>query len=134
MITNIAEILDRWSICKLKVERIGKSAEPEFLELDAELKIAEKKYPNLDWKAIEKYIYDCNDFIWQCEAGMKSGKEKLTNPNYVFDRENYDALVRLGTATVIIRNFNHLRVNFKNFINKLVGEGFSDIKKNHLSE
>ena len=146
---NFGEIIDRWAICKLKVERIDNSgfvsplgfqftrgAGPEFLELDKELKLKEKKYAhlNLDWGMMEKYMYSVNEAIWNLEAGLKSGKESLANENYIFDRFNDNSLIKIGQATLIIRSFNGLRVQFKNFINKLVGEGFSDVKKDHVSE
>jgi len=131
---NVSEILDRWSICKLKVERIGDSAKLEFDVLDKELKKLEEKHQWINWQMVKKYMYDVNDFIWQLEAGLKSGKESLKNPVYILDKENEDALIKIGTATLIIRNFNHLRVSYKNFITKLVGEGFQDMKKEHCSE
>lgn len=135
---NIAEILDRWSICKLKLERIGEVARKEFTELDSALleeeKIILEKYPNFPIKQMKDYLYSVNDAIWQCEAGLKSGKEKLVNPSYLFDQANNDALIRIGTATLIIRNFNELRVKYKNFIISLLQDGHADIKKNHCSE
>jgi len=135
---SIAELLDRWSICKLKVERIGEVARPEFEELDSELVKEEmrilKKYPDFPIQMMKDYLYSVNDAIWVCEAGLKSGKEKIPNPTYLFDNVNQDVLAKIGTTTMIIRNFNELRVKYKNFINKLLGEGYSDIKKNHCSE
>ena len=135
---SLAEILDRWTICKLKVERIGEKVRPEFEELDVALLQEEKRIlktnPHFPIQQMKDYLLAVNDAIWQCEAGLKSGKEKLANPTYLFDTANNDALIKIGTATMIIRNFNELRVKYKNFINSLVGEGYCDIKKNHCSE
>ena len=135
---SIAEMLDRWSICKLKVERIGDAAKQEFDELDCELVREEarilKKNPKINFHNMKNYLYAVNDAIWQCEAGIKSGKEKIPNPTYIFDNVNQETLARIGTTTIIIRNFNELRVKYKNFINQLIGEGYQDIKKNHASE
>lgn len=79
-------------------------------------------------------MYSINDFIWQLEAGLKGGKEELRNPHYILDRENRDTLAKIGTTTILIRNFNHLRVGLKNIINIMTKTGFQDIKKAHLSE
>ena len=79
-------------------------------------------------------IHDINDFIWQLESGLKSGKEELKDITYLFSEENRDALAKIGMATILIRNYNHLRVKLKNYINTLVHEGFQDVKQNHLSE
>ena len=69
-------------------------------------------------------MYSINDFIWQLEAGLKGGKEELKNPHYILSSQNKDTLARIGTSTILIRNFNHLRVGFKNIINILTKSGF----------
>lgn len=132
---DVGDILDRWSIAKLKAERIGNDEnEKERDAFDKEMKHIGDRYADYDWQQISKLMYDINDFIWQLEAGLKSGKESLQNPHYILDKSNKDALANIGTTTILIRNFNHLRVGFKNIINRLVGTGFQDIKRNHLSE
>ena len=132
---DVGDILDRWSIAKLKAERIGNDENiKERDAFDKEMKRIGDRYADFDWQQISKLMYDINDFIWQLEAGLKSGKESLQNPHYILDKSNKDALANIGTTTILIRNFNHLRVGFKNIINTLVGTGFQDIKMNHLSE
>ncbi len=132
---DIGDILDRWSIARLKSERIGN--EENMKEYDAfceEMKHVHNRYEDYDWQQISKLMYDINDFIWQLEAGLKSGKESLANPHYILDKSNKEALANIGATTILIRNFNHLRVGFKNIVNRLVGTGFQDIKMDHLSE
>jgi len=132
---DLGDILDRWSIAKLKAERIGTDENKRELEdFEKELKSKREQYPEVVWTHVEKYIYDINDFIWQLEAGLKSGKESLKNPLYILDVANAEALAKIGATTILIRNFNHLRVGFKNLINMIVGEGYMDTKKDHLSE
>ena len=132
---DIGDILDRWSIAKLKTERIGNDENiKESKAFDEEMKHVGDRFEEYDWQQISKLMYDINDFIWQLEAGLKSGKESLQNPYYILDKSNKDALANIGATTILIRNFNHLRVGFKNIINKLVGTGFQDVKSNHLSE
>ena len=132
---DAGDILDRFSIAYLKSERIGNEENKKECEaFEKELVELAEKHPNLDWVQIKDHMLSINDFIWQLEAGLKSGKEKLPNPHYIFDKSNEEVLSKIGTTTILIRNFNHLRVGFKNLINKMLGEGFQDIKKDHLSE
>jgi hypothetical protein len=131
---DIGDILDRWSIAKLKSERIGTEENgKEYEAICTEMKHIGERYPEFDWQQISKYMYDINDNIWVLESGLKSGKESLTNPHYILDKANKESLANIGATTILIRNFNHLRVGFKNMINRLLGTGWQDIKKDHLS-
>lgn len=132
---DIGDVLDRWAIARLKAERIGNDENhKEYDAFCVEMKAIGERFPEYDWQQISKQMYDINEFIWQLESGLKSGKESLQNPQYLLDKSNKDALANIGTTTILIRNFNHLRVGFKNIVNRLVGTGFQDIKMNHLSE
>ena len=132
---DIGDILDRWSISFLKKERIGsEESKKEFEAFTVALAEIRIKCPQFDWEQLSKFMKDINDFIWILESGLRSGKEKLNNPFYIMDTENNDTLAKIGLTSMIIRNFNHLRVSYKNIINKLVGTGFQDQKKDHLSE
>ena len=71
---------------------------------------------------------------WKWEAGTKSEKEKLPVPDYILDERNAQVLKKCGLINVIIKDYNHLRVQIKNIINMLTQTGFQDIKKDHLSE
>lgn len=128
---DIGDVLDRWSIAKLKSERIGRDeCLIEFRAFQDELDSID--FPNLyEWA---KTLYDINDFIWQLEAGLKSGKEQLPVPHYILDKSNEEVLSKIGLTSVLIRNFNHLRVQQKNLINRIANDGFQDIKHNHASE
>lgn len=135
MLRDVGDILDRWSIAKLKNERIrSEEAIKEFKAFEEAVNKLPEKYPEVDWKKFKEFIYSINDDIWQLEAGLKSGKDSLSNPHYIFDEINNKALARIGIITILIRNFNHLRVNLKNLINSICKTGFQDRKKNHLSE
>ena len=132
---DCGDIIDRWSIAKLKAERIGTDENKKELEaFDVEVAELKNKHKNMEWQKILDLILSINDNIWQLESGLKSGKEELKNPCYIFDKDNKEALSNIGAATILIRNFNNLRVQFKNLINAMVNEGFQDAKVNHLSE
>ncbi len=132
---DVGDILDRWAISKLKFERIGKKEnEREHNAFDKAIEEVEKKHSVLDWLQIKEMMYSINDYIWQLEAGLKSGKDSLPNPHYILDDMNNKILAKIGATTILIRNINHLRIKFKNLINKLCKTGFQDVKKDHLSE
>jgi len=129
---DVGDIIDRWSIAKLKVERIGtQSTLEEYTAFQTEYESILKAVPSVEEYA--KIILDINSFIWQLEAGLKGGKDGLPNQNYLGDPVNKEQLARIGETTILIRNFNHLRVKIKNLINKNAGTGFQDIKQDHLS-
>ena len=135
MLRDAGDIIDRYTIAKLKAERIG--TEENKKEYEAFKKEANSlfiKHPDYDWVQISKFMYDVNNFIWILESGLKSGKEELPIPEYLLAEGNKEGLAKVGLISMLVRNFNHLRVSFKNIINKLVHEGWQDVKKNHLSE
>jgi len=134
MKVTIAEMIDRWSICKLKIERVNGLSLNEFNELDIELNKEQAKHPTLNFENMKKILYTINDNIWVCEAGLKSGKEKLPNPYYIYDKDNHEGLRTMGITTEMARRFNDIRVKFKNFINQSANEGFIEVKKDHCSE
>jgi len=118
----LPEILDRLSILKLKIERIG---EPH-------LKIELEEYE----KAIEEFkargiiikdewveeLYRINSRIWDLESDIRKGKEKELG------------LEEVGRRAIAIRENNKKRVAVKNKIVEETGSGFKDIKMNHASE
>lgn len=129
------DILDHFSIAYLKNIRIGneenKKEYEAFKTATDELK---KEYSQYDIEQWANYLIKINSAIWQLESGLKSGKEELSNPIYLLDRRNIIPLSNIGVSTILIREFNTLRIDFKNIINKLTHSGFQNIKKNHLSE
>lgn len=132
---DAGDIIDRLTIAQLKTERIGTDEnKKEFAAFNRERSILMTKHPRLNWDQIIQYMYDINNFIWILESGLKSGKEKLKVPHYILDEENTEGLAKVGLTSVLIRNFNHLRVQFKNLINDMAQEGWQDTKSDHLSE
>lgn len=135
MLRDVADIIDRYTIAKLKNERIGtEENKKEFGAFKHQIFLLVTKHPEYDWDQIVKFLYDVNDFIWVLESGLKSGKEQLPVSDYLLDEKNNEGLAKVGLTSMLIRNFNHLRVGFKNLINTMLKEGFIDIKSNHLSE
>ena len=132
---DAGDILDRWSIAKLKSERIG--TEDNKKEYEAFCRALVKltdKHSRIPWSMMKSLMVFVNASIWQLESGLKSGKEELDEPEYLFDPNNEMTLSRIGIMTILIRNFNHIRVQLKNILNTIVKEGYMDIKSDHLSE
>jgi hypothetical protein len=132
---DVADIIDRWSIAKLKNERIGtEENKREFEAFILALKEVRGKHPDLEWKNICNLMVSINSTIWFLEASLKGNKDILPNSHNLDDEMNDKILTIIGKNTILIRNVNNLRVQFKNLINKMTNDGFQDVKREHLSE
>ena len=113
----IAEVADRYTICKLKHERVeGEDLSIQLSQLKGEL----DKY-----KGIQPYVdrlYKINGECWDMESDIRKGKEGLLG------------LEEVGRRTLTLRDKNKIRVGIKNEIVRNFGEGFEDIKMNHASQ
>lgn len=119
---DVGDVIDRWSISKLKAERIGnKENIREYQSFEEGRKYLQKKYLNMYIDDFFKHIYNINVMIWDLEADLRQGKLD-------------GVLSEVGRRAIEIREHNNLRVQVKNIINKLTHTGFQDIKKNHISE
>lgn len=118
----LPEILDRLSIVRLKLERIGdKSIINELNAYEEAVKSFRNKGIDIreDWS---RGLYEVNGKIWDLEADVRAGKEgKL-------------GLEEVGRRAIAIRELNKQRVSIKNKIVEETGIGFKDIKMNHASE
>ena len=118
----LPEVLDRFTIVRLKVERIG---EPQILDEYNALKQAiedEKKHGTLikeDWL---QRLYDLNAKIWDLEHDIRRGKEGELG------------LEEVGRRALAIRDLNKQRVGIKNEVAQVTRKGFQDVKMNHASE
>ena len=136
MIRDLGDILDRHSIAKLKAERIGSEEsirECEAFEKHIRQDSVRTGY-DFDTEVFAKLLSKLNGFIWDMESSLKSGKDMLPQPRYLFAPENMEQLAQIGTIAILIRNINSLRVDVKNMVNAFAKEGFRDAKKDHLSE
>ncbi len=119
---DIGDIIDRGSIAKLKNERIKESENiREYEAFEKEIESYTIAYPTFFVGMFFKMIYDINAMIWDLEADMRQGKLD-------------GVLNEVGKRAIEIRKLNNLRVHVKNIINKLFGEGFTDVKQNNLSQ
>lgn len=112
---SIGDVVDRYSICRLKRERLGLDNEKEINELKNEM----GKYQGID-SYVEK-LYTVNGNIWDLESDIRKEKEATLG------------LEEVGRRAIKIRELNNIRVGYKNEINSIYKEGFIEIKLNHGS-
>jgi hypothetical protein len=115
----ISEILDRYSIAILKKERANADNQKEINDLDGEIQSYREINDIID-SYIEKLIL-INGKIWDLESDIRKGKEGELG------------LEEVGRRAIKIREFNKVRVSYKNEVVELFGEGYKDIKMNHCS-
>jgi len=119
---DAGDIVDRFAIATLKLVNICK--EESWLE----------------------YVMFSNGFMDLCERHPKSNLTNYLYKMILINREiwNLESDVRqgaldndpteVGKRAIRIRGKNSIRINIKNEINKLVGEGVQDVRRNHLSQ
>lgn len=112
----IGDIIDRYSICKLKAERLLIDNKTEMNCLWKEIEL----HPEI-YDYVEK-LYDINGKIWDLEADIRQGNEEILG------------LEEVGRRAIKIRNLNGIRVQYKNEINSKLNQGFIEIKMNHGSQ
>jgi len=118
----LPEILDRLSILKLKIERIGEPhLQKELEEYEKALVEFKIKGMFIDENWI-KDLYKLNGEIWDLESDIRKGKEGELG------------LEEVGRRAILIRGINNKRVAIKNKIVEETGHGFKDVKMNHASE
>lgn len=118
----LAEVLDRLSILKLKIERIN---EPHLKKELKAFNNALGEFKNNGLKIKQEWLnelYKINTKIWDLEADIRKGKEGELG------------LEEVGRRAILIRNLNRERVALKNNIIQETGIGFKDVKVNHASE
>jgi hypothetical protein len=112
MNVSVAEMADRYSICRLKFERVGDEVKPEMDTLESEL----KRYSDIDIYIAK--LTAVNAKIWDLEADIRAGKEGLLG------------LEEVGIRALKIRDLNKIRVSIKNEMVEKFKEGFKEIKIN----
>ena len=116
----IGEILDRYSIAILKKERANAENQQEIEDLTKEIESYKSTHNEFVEDLIGKLI-EINGKIWDLESDIRKG------------REGELGLEEVGRRAIKIREFNKIRVGYKNDTVEVFGEGYKDIKMNHAS-
>lgn len=124
------EIIDRYSILKLKLERLPrkdksgnstrKIIRKEFKEYEKAIEEFKKEGIKIKSSWVNK-LYKINGKIWDLEADIRQGKEGLLG------------LEEVGKRAIMMREINKERVATKNLINQECGIGYQEIKINHAT-
>jgi hypothetical protein len=118
---SISDILDRYSIAILKKERGNANNDIEINDLFEEIEKYRIKNPDVISEYIEKFI-SINGLIWDLESDIRKGLENILG------------LEEVGRRALKIREYNKIRVGYKNNLVSVFDEGYKDIKINHVSE
>ena len=116
----IGEILDRYSIAILKKERASAENQQEIEDLTQEIESYKETHEEFINEKVDKLI-EINGMIWDLESDIRKG------------REGELGLEEVGRRAIKIREFNKIRVGYKNDVVEVFGEGYKDIKMNHAS-
>jgi len=124
MIRDAGDILDRFSIATLKMERISSPGAHKEFELFKEgyLELL-NKYKDED-AYIEntfKRLLNVNSQIWDLESAIRQ-------------RHLDGDVMEVGRRAIEIRKINTRRIVLCNEVNRHFGEGVENVKKYHLSE
>ena len=121
MLRDVADIIDRFTIAKLKFDKIGlEENKKEYEAFRLALEKIKTQHPNVPIEMFSKLLFKINAMIWALESDLRKGKLD-------------GALSEVGRRAIEIREHNNLRVQVKNIINFILHEGFQDIKKQHIS-
>lgn len=113
----ISELVDRYCIAKLKLEKTGKN--------QIEFQFYQSGLQHVDTDLINQEIrdlYNIHKEIWNLESLLKSGLEQKI------------ALEEIGRRAIEIRNWNNKRIKIKNKIAEILSDPVTEIKQDHISE
>lgn len=113
----VIELVDRYAIAQLKFDKTKANLQ--------ELNFYNSKLKNYDLDLIAEdldQLYHIHSNIWSLEAELKSGREQNLS------------LEELGRRAILIRDWNHQRIELKNSMAKKLGCEVREIKKDHLSQ
>ena len=95
---SIGDIIDRYSICLLKKERISIDNEKEIISLKNEM----DKYDNI--KSFSDDLYRINGLIWDLESDIRKKNEDILG------------LEEVGRRAIKIRELNSQSKNLDNLV------------------
>ena len=103
------EIVDKYTIAKLCIEKLGNDREGAD-ELEFGVVELRKKYPTVPWDELIRLVHRVNGFIWDFEEPIHLGR---------LDEEP----IMAGILSIRVRKLNVVRVELGGLINKLTDGG-----------
>ena len=127
---KISDMLDRWTILKMK-SRYDNNAKEELKLFDGEVSnLYFSERVSLDLFSIVVDLMEANAKTWENESGIRA--EYNNDPSAQLP-SGPDQLQEIGRHTVLIRQYNKLRLEAKAKIDNLFGQ-IPDVKVNHPSQ
>lgn len=121
--TPLPEVADRYTIAKLKLERLpADEADPDELQRQVDFYREGLDTDDDDLMAMVDELYEINGLIWDAEHEIRKGQD-----------ENL-GLDEIGRRALRIRDLNRRRIRIKNRIVELTGDGFKDVKMNYADD
>jgi hypothetical protein len=123
----ISEIIDRYTITKLKMER---TTEDVSEEMSAYKKEIDEYDPSLVGDYVDK-MYEINGTLWDYESEMRKLMDSKNGSGPVVDVNDLP-LIEIGKLALLVRDLNGTRNGVKSEIVEKFSEGFKDIKINYV--
>jgi hypothetical protein len=123
----ISEIIDRYTITKLKSERTTENVSDELNAYKGEIE-------EYDSDAVAPYVermYEINGTLWNYETQMRKLMDSKNGTGPVVDVNDLP-LTEIGKLALLVRDLNGTRNGVKSEIVEKFSEGFKDIKINYV--
>lgn len=116
----LPEVADRYTIAKLKRERLGADqADPAELERQVGYYAEGLDLSDDSLAALVEELYGINGRMWDAEYAIRNGQDEELG------------LEEIGRRALHIRDLNRERMAIKNRITELTGSGFREVKMNY---
>ena len=116
----LAEVVDRYTICLLKLERLP---DEDAERLTKQVKYFEAGVPyEPAVRVLAHKLREINGKIWDAEAAVRAGQDQALG------------LEEIGRRALAIRDLNRERIALKNQLSAWAQDGMEDVKVNHASQ
>jgi|TARA_A100001201_G_scaffold59399_2_gene56872 hypothetical protein len=123
----ISEIIDRYTISKLKSERTNEDVSHEVNSYSEEI----GQYNAEEVTPYVEKMYEINGTLWDYETRMRKLMDSRNGTGPVVDANDLP-LAEIGKLALLVRDLNGTRNGVKSEIVEKFSEGFKDIKINYV--
>ena len=123
----ISEIIDRYTISKLKSERTSEDVSHEVNSYSEEI----GQYNTEEVTPYVDKMYEINGTLWDYETRMRKLMDSRNGTGPVVDANDLP-LAEIGKLALLVRDLNGTRNGVKSEIVEKFSEGFKDIKINYV--
>ena len=123
----ISEIIDRYTISKLKSERTNEDVSHEVRSYSEEI----SQYNSEEVTPYVDKMYEINGTLWDYETKMRKLMDSRNGTGPVVDANDLP-LAEIGKLALLVRDLNGTRNGVKSEIVEKFSEGFKDIKINYV--